>query len=394
MRKLVVLLLVAGTGLAAQETENVSVAPIECYWRTGASAVRVGEVFTLGLTCAVLETASTTVVPDQSRLDPGVIQLQPFEVVGGTAGEELRTATRRLFQYDYQLRYVGEDIGRDLQVPALTITYRVQSRVQADSAAVESRERQYVLPARSVRVLSLLPNGTSDIREPAPPAFTDIEGRRFTASVLRIASWICFALGGVVLAWALVNAVRSRRRRHAVAVRLASDSAVLRGVARELDAVRAARQVEGWNDALAARALAALRVASSYEVGRPVAQATGREQQAALGQLRVSGGWRTGPVLLSGSATGAHLARAQAKAEAAGHGRSARLGDLHDALTQFAAAVYGRDHASLDGSALDDALAAGGRAVAGLRREHGWVVSRLRAAAQALTALRSRAWAR
>ena len=36
---------------------------------------------------------------------------------------------------------IGEEIGRDLSLPALTLTYRVQSRVQQDSAAVESRER-------------------------------------------------------------------------------------------------------------------------------------------------------------------------------------------------------------------------------------------------------------
>jgi hypothetical protein len=394
MRKLVVLLLIASAGLAAQDTEPVSLAPIECYWRTGASAVRVGEVFGLGLTCAVLETAATTVVPDQSRLDPDVLQLQPFEVVGGTAGDELRTATRRLFQYEYQVRYLGEEIGRDLQIPALTITYRVQSRVQPDSAAVESRERQYILPARPVRVLSLMTGGPADIREPAPPGFAEIQDRRFTASVLRIVSWVCFALGGVVAAWALARALRQRGRHSAVAVRLASDSAVLRGVARELAAVRAARQPEGWTDALAARALAALRVASNYEVDRPVAQVPGRDLEATTGQLRVSGGWRSGAVLLSGSATPAHLARERSRAEAAGDGRSARLGDLHDALTRFAAATYGRDHASLDGAALDEALETGGRAVAGLRREHGWVATRLRAAAHALAGLRSRAWAR
>ena len=394
MRKLVALLLLGGAGLAAQETENVSLAPLECYWRTGAPAVRVGEVFSLGLTCAVLETASTTVVPDQSRLDPDVLQLQPFEVLGGTAGEELRTPTRRLFQYEYQVRYLGEEIGRDLQIPALTITYRVQSRVQPDSAAVESRERQYILPARPVRVLSLMPGGGSDIREPAPPGFGAIQDRRFTASVLRIVSWVCFALAGVVAAWALARVVRQRRRHAAVPVRLAADTAVLRGVARELEAIRRARQDEGWTDALAARALAALRVAANYEVNRPVAQVPGRDLQAATGQLRLGGGWRSGAVLLSGSATPAQLAQARAAAETAGDSRSVRLGDLHDALMHFAGAAYGRDHTTLDGSALDDALQAGSRAVAALRREHGWAATRLRAAAQAVAGLRSRAWAR
>ncbi len=51
-----------GTNAAMQPTE---VEPIQCWWRTSASAVRVGDTFSLVLTCAVIETASTTVVPDE-----------------------------------------------------------------------------------------------------------------------------------------------------------------------------------------------------------------------------------------------------------------------------------------------------------------------------------------
>ena len=51
------------------------------------------------LTCAVLETDAATVVVDQPRLEPAVLQFAPFEVLGGTHGADLRTEDRRFFQY-------------------------------------------------------------------------------------------------------------------------------------------------------------------------------------------------------------------------------------------------------------------------------------------------------
>jgi len=381
---------------AGTAAKNVELAPIECYWRTGASSVRVGQVFNVTLTCGVLETAATTVVPDQSRLDPDVLQLQPFEVVDGTVAQDLHTPTRRFFQYEYRVRYIGDEIGRDLDLPALTLTYRVQSRVSTDSAAVESRERQYILPPRPIRILSLLPGVALDIRDPQPTSFEEIRSTRFTASVLRIVAWALFALAAVIAAWALVRAARRARRHRHVEVRHASDAAVLRGVARELTDVRRHRDADGWTDALAARALAALRVAASYEVARPVVQVPASGSATlAPGQLRIPGRWpRGGTVVLSGSATPAILARERVRAEAAGHGRGQRLADLESALTRFASAAYGRDHAAVDSSALDEALTGGAHAVQTLRREHGWLATRLRALAQMAAGLRSRAWAR
>jgi len=44
---------VAGFGSAA--AQNVETDPIQCWWRTSAGAVRVGEAFSVVLTCAVLE---------------------------------------------------------------------------------------------------------------------------------------------------------------------------------------------------------------------------------------------------------------------------------------------------------------------------------------------------
>src|SRR5262249_20325857 len=101
---LVVVPIAAGAGpqggsRGANADANVEADPIRCWWRTSTSAVRVGEPFSLILTCAVVENSTTTVVPDQSRLDPASMQLPPFEVIGGQRNADLHSDQRRFFQY-------------------------------------------------------------------------------------------------------------------------------------------------------------------------------------------------------------------------------------------------------------------------------------------------------
>ena len=62
--------------------------PLRCWWRTDRASIRMGEPFEAVLTCAALETASTKVVVDRSRLDPTVMALPPFDVLGGAAAED------------------------------------------------------------------------------------------------------------------------------------------------------------------------------------------------------------------------------------------------------------------------------------------------------------------
>lgn len=376
------------------DTQNVELEPIACSWRTGADAIRVGEPFRLVLTCSVIDTAATTVVPDQARLDPGALQLAPFEVLGGTQAPDLTTAARRFFQYEYELRYVGEETGRDLQIPALTMTYRVQSRVQQDGGAVEGRERQYTMPAHAIRILSLVPGTARDIRESAPVTFSDIDARRFRASLLRVAAYALYAGGAVVAAWGLLLAVRGRTTRSTTTTRHASDARILSAVLAELRSIRGERQVSGWSDGLAARALAATRVAASYDIGLDVAQYPARSNATALpGQVRLSARGLGGQVLVSGGATPAAAARAATAADISPR-RRARLEDFASVLTTLTAATYGRTGAT-DADALDEALTTGERAALAVRREHSWIAMRLRALQQQASArVRARGWQR
>src|SRR5262245_49684376 len=78
----------------ATTAKNVETEPIRCWWRTTAGAIRTGEHFSLVLTCAVLENEAVQVVPDEARLGSAVIQLAPFEIVGGSHPTDLRTDDR------------------------------------------------------------------------------------------------------------------------------------------------------------------------------------------------------------------------------------------------------------------------------------------------------------
>jgi hypothetical protein len=381
-------------GAQAPASENVTLAPIQCWTRTDRNAVRVGETFTLVLTCGVVETQSTTVVPDQSRLDPGALQVPPFEVVSGTQAPDLRTRTHRYFQYEYQLRFIGEQIGADIDVPGPTINYRVQTRVQG-SDAIESRDRQYNLPAQRMRIASLVPLSANDIHDDLPETFREIEDRRFQANLLRIVSWVLFGVGAVVVIWALAGLVKRPKTSGAVRQRLVPESAVLRAAQRELDQVRRQRQADGWTPDLAARALSAVRLAASYAAGRTVPQTpasrsvrlqpddgrSGRLQPALHpGQLRVTHFFpRPRTVVVSGAGTGMLVPD--------------RYTDLRDALEKLSAAVYGRPGAVSE-SDLDEALDQGSRGIRDVGRRYTPWARAARSVKQSAMGVRDRAWAR
>ena len=49
-----------------------------------------------------------------------MVQLPPFEVIGGSHPGDLVTTGKRFFQYDYRLRLINEDgFGADVEVPQL-----------------------------------------------------------------------------------------------------------------------------------------------------------------------------------------------------------------------------------------------------------------------------------
>src|SRR5882762_7107005 len=310
---------------AAARAQDVQTDPLQCWWRTSAAAIRVGEPFTVVLTCAVLETDAATVVVDQSRLEPSVVQFAPFEVLGGSHGADLRTDQRRFFQYEYRLRLIAENMfGKDAALPETKISYRVQSKV-GQKTAIQGRDQTYMLPAQSVRVMSLVPADASDIRDTSAETFGDIDQRAFRANLFTVVGSVLFVVAGLLALLALVRLFRRYRTPASAIARPITDGAIMRGVRRELAAVRRERESGGWTPELAGRALAALRIAATYAVGRRVGYTDlgpitnphsplRNPQFEDPGRLALTAGWFRGkPIAVSGAVTSANVAREHAR---------------------------------------------------------------------------------
>src|SRR6266550_3106473 len=222
-----------GTAAAAQAPPNapdpgaIEANPIACWWRTDKSAVHIGERFTLTLTCRAAETSAVTAAPTESEIEPTSIQLTPFDVLAGTRHEDIVASPWRYFQYVYTVRLLGDEFfGQDVNIPATNLTYRIRS------GGAEGVEHTYILPSMPMRIISLLPA---------------------VAHTLPV-------------------------------------GAVLQGCLNELERVKAAVALEGWNPDLVARALAPFRIAGAIALSQPVAhqvvdvETRTREGQIALRQ--------------------------------------------------------------------------------------------------------------
>jgi hypothetical protein len=347
---------------SAAAQANLEVDPIRCWWRTSEGAVRVGETFSVVLTCAALQTDAVQVVPDESRLDPTVAQMAPFEVTGGAHPTDLYSGDRRFFQYEYYLRVINPDvIGKDIKIPDPLIHYRINSTVAAN-AALQGREHNYLMPPLAVRVLSLVPADAPDIRDSSKDTFSSAEQLSFRASVVQIVAITTMAVGVLILVVGLVRLLMRTRKQAIVGVRGLSEGAILRAASRELASVQ--RDAEGgWNHDLAARALAATRIPAATALGRPVNQYEAHSVQAGDGRLITGRGLRRTPTIISGAGTSGDMARALDRLPQDASERQV-FEDLQAALAAFTAVTYARE-APLDRSALDQALE---RAVSGARK--------------------------
>jgi hypothetical protein len=392
-------LLLVAIGATAAPAQTVQTDPLQSWWRTSAGAVRIGEPFTVFLTCAVLETDEVTVVPDQTRLEPSVVQFAPFEVLGGSHGADLRSGQRRFFQYEYRLRLIADGMfGKDVALPETKISYRVQSKV-GQKTSLQGRDQTYMMPAQSMKVLSLVPSDAADIRDTSSAeTFGDIDQRAFRANLFTVIGSVLFVLAGLMTLLALVRLFQRYRKPTVASKQLIGDMAILNGVGRELSSVQRGRDGGGWTPELASRALGALRIAATYAIGRPVSQmpasrmlADGSEA-AEPGRLILKAGWPRGKrIAVSGAVTPQTVTRVLAQP---GHtaARTALLESASRALAALTGATFSRA-GTLDDSALDDALAAGKQLLRRMKVEQLWFMKRL-AVRRAGTELDNRAWSR
>jgi hypothetical protein len=378
--------LVGAAGLAyGQEPPSprqmVEVDPIRCWWRTSSGAVRIGEAFNVGLTCAVLEADGVEVVPDQSQLTDSAIQMNPFEVVGGSHPPDLRSGQRRFFQYEYVVRVINPDvIGQDVPLPNLVIHYRVNSRLPGN-AAMQGRDLTYLLPPQTVRVLSLVPPDAVDIRDESGASFARVESLGVRAGVMEIAAITLVALGSLMAILSLVALARGARKTKTTDERTFSEWRTLGLADAELAAVARESERQGWNDALVARALTAMRIAAASLLGRGVTQSKTAADVDTGGGRIVSRAPGVLGALLPGRRRGTAVTSAVTARDitreldhlplTAPVARRQQLESLGAAMTMFTAAQYGQPH-DLDRAALDAALAAGSSVTRSLKTARIW----------------------
>lgn len=398
----------AGTGVVSAQANSqvaqsseamIATAPIRCWWKSGKSAVYVGERFPLTLTCSVVDTAAVRVVADQSRLDPTAVQLSPFDVVAGTRHPDIEAGPRRMFQYQYSLRVIAEDLfGREVTIPAFDIHYRVQNTAE-DGAAIESMERTYRLPSLPIRVMALVSPQAVDIRDATAETFAEIQSRRFRGNVAFVMAALLFSAGFGCLAVAAGGAIRRYRTPPPRAARLLSQDGVLRNAIRELQRVRRDVQQDGWNRDLAGQALAAVRLGIAIALGqRPPQIVVDDETAGREGALIVrSGIIRPKRLMVSASVTAEALAPGleqrggEQPAAAVRRQTRALLDDFGSTLAVFTAARYSQ-HEHVSREALDGALTDALALLQRLRAQRAWRTRASDAVVRAIT--KRRAWAR
>jgi hypothetical protein len=358
--------------------DMVEVEPITCWWRTSTTAVRTAEPFDVRLTCSVVETEANKVAADFSKLDPTVVQLPPFEVLGGTHAGDLTVPGKRFFQYDYRLRLMSEDLfGGDVPIPPLEVSYRIESQMSGGDTA-QGREQTYHLPRTSVRLISIVPDDTSDIREAPAAAFTRIEDRESRANLLQTIATVLFGLAAVIAVMMLIGMLRRKPAGEVRTHAHVPPRTVLAAVARELDEVQRASR-GGWTPELAGRALAALRIAGSYAVGKDVGlRAVTASDTPIEGELAVSGPFGRGRAFVSGAVTTESASRAGAP-----HG-------LADALKTLTTARYGRTETVGD---ADDAVATAMRVARQQKSAHSLPAEWGRNFSRSVVDLRRKVWA-
>ena len=383
--------------------QSVEAEPMRCWWRTSAGAVRVGELFSVVLTCSVIQTEALTVVPSQAELDPSAMQLTPFEVMGGAHGTDLITSDHRFFQYEYQARLINEEtFGKDVKLPELKITYKVRSHTEGD--AIEGRDQTYVLPPISVRVLSLVPADASDIRDSSLETFGSIDRRLSRANVLRVIGGVLIGFAALAALVAIARVVRSRSgSRSRTAPSLVSDASILREIGRELSDIQRARGDGQWTPGLAARVLTALRIISAYALGvttTPLAAVPGAPGASDLsgfeGHLNVRGrGLRGAKVTLPAWVTSNVITQELQRPPGSPTLQHAdALEGLKGVLGRLTSAQFGRENA-LDNQLLDDALAMAFAVLRTLKVENVWVMKKFRALRRSkVVDTANRAWSR
>jgi hypothetical protein len=378
-------------GPSGQEIEAVAADALSCWWKSDKSAVRIGEEFTVTLTCRSAETGRERTVLNESLLDPSVLALPPYQVKDGRRYKDIirvlpgpdGPVTFRSVQYTYTVKLIGEGFfGKDLPLPPLEIRYHIDLATNKD-VVTPGKERTYLLPPLPMRIQSLVPKAADAIRDAGNETFGDIEGRQRSAIVAFMAAGIFLLLPLLVLLPMLVQAVRGKQE-SVFNGTVFRDKDLLRRLAGELDRVEKHCRAASWDEASIGTVLSVFRVGGAVAIGRRVAQAPVEvETRGREGQLELRKGfWPRTKVLVSASLTPEEMADELAGMNwqgAAATEREALLDETQRAFAVFNDARYASPGDAAGREALDGALKTGLRLLRALRHDHFLFVRLMRA---------------
>jgi len=222
-----------------------------------------------------------------------------------------------------------------------------------------------VLPALTIKVLSLVPASGGELRDGGSASLADVDALGFRSDMLRLAAVALGVFALAALAWAASPIARRVGAGGDESEARVADAAVLRAVAGELSAVQAAAAREGWTDELVGRGLRALRVVAAYAAGRTVSQhPLAAKAPVPEGRLEVSHGLvRRTRLSVSSGATALDLEREVAAWPPGGSETDRQQATrLQSGLLAFTAAAYPaaprREPPALDEALRDAADAA------------------------------------
>ena len=349
--------------------------PIRCWRQTSTGAVTIGQTLTLVLTCAAYEGDNAQVIPDEARLGVASIQLAPFEIVGGSHPPDVRRGSRRFFQYEYQLRLISPDaIGHDVNIPPLTISYRIQSRVGA-AATLQGRDLSYLMPMLPIKVLSLVPADASDIRDASGASLAAVDSLRYRSSLFQVLTITFGALAAVLLVLAFVPLARANAGADTATPDRVPDRAVLAAATAVIDkTLTKVSEGDGWTDEQLASGLGATRLVAACAIHVPVSQKPlGPDRVVPDGRFLVEERFvRRRFASVASSVTAADVARARATGtQQFSMTRLQQLERLESTLTVLTAAMY-QKAAPRDTAVLADALSSTMSLAREIAAERGW----------------------
>lgn len=350
----------------SQGTEK-SVEAIKCWWKTDKSAIRIGEKFEVILTCRVVETDLEKVVPQENDLEPSVVSLAPYTSIGGVRHPDILRNNLRFFQYEYHLMLVGEDFfNKEVPVPSLEIKYKVDRKVQKEN--INTKENIYRLPELQMKISSLVPKDTKNIRDSGDKTFSFIKRLHFKAIVGFVLAGLFLVLPLAIMFLPFWRAILEWRRSSSNGT-LFGNTALLRRMLSELKHAQGLKNKNGWNDEVISKINTICRITGAIALSMNVSQFSEKFGKKGLeGQLKLRKGWLWPKRVMIYSSLTPETMRANASKTL----NNSWNNDFIDVFEVFNNARYGSDE--LDEAMLDVSLVQCMNLVKKLYHRHFWLV--------------------